>query len=256
MGLSRLVNAVEQMKTPKTLEDLFMEGYRKSVLENQICQPTPTDTFRPSSLADGCKRMLYYQRKGLGGDSKLKDVSIIEICDNGTDRHDRIQKTIQQMEGVEWVDIEEHVKQLKDRNISTEFVSWNSDKTEARCKNEDLHIYFQCDGLIRYNDKLIILEIKTMNSYTYNKANQPIEKHIRQATCYGMGLGVDDILFIYEDRNFMNKKLFHYTLTDEDKEYIVNKIESVEEALKTDTVPKKELDKCLYCSKKEYCKNA
>ena len=255
MGLSSIVKAVDNMKSPKTFEELFMEDYRESLINMQQIQENPKETYRPSSLADGCKRMLYYHRMGLGEPKGMTDSNLIEICDNGTDRHERIQHTVQNMVGVEWLDIEKHVEEIRKQGVKTEFIKWNEDKTEARCKNDDLNIYFQCDGLFSYRGKTIILEIKTMNSYTYNKANAPLEKHIRQATCYGVGLNVDTILFLYEDRNFMNKKLFLYELTQEDKDFIRNKIEIVEKAVEDGIPPKKELDKCLYCSKKEFCKN-
>lgn len=46
-------------------------------------------------------------------------------------------------------------------------VGWNEDHTEGRCKNDELSIYFQPDGVIRFNGKDVILEIKTESTYQF-----------------------------------------------------------------------------------------
>lgn len=38
------------------------------------------------------------------------------------------------MEGVECLDLEEMVKEAQAKGIKTEFVGWNEDHTEGRCK--------------------------------------------------------------------------------------------------------------------------
>lgn len=43
-------------------------------------------------------------------------------------------------------------------------------------------------------------------------------------TCYGLGLGIDYILFFYEDRNFCSKKPYLWKITDEMKEEVKGKI--------------------------------
>lgn len=254
MGLSRLLKTVNNLKKESSFEEGFIEDYNNAILKNIEIRPVPMDRYRPSTLADGCKRMIYYQRLGVGAIEK-QNSTLSEICDNGTDRHCRIQNTIQSIEGLEWLDVEEVVKEARSRGINTTFLGWDDSRVEAKCHNSDLKINFLCDGIIKYKNKEIILEIKTIHQFGFSKLDRPLEKHIRQVACYSMSLGIDYVLFFYEDRNFLKKKAFLYKVTEEDKRNVLKKIEDVEKALEEGVPPVKELDKCLYCDRKGYCKN-
>lgn len=157
------------------------------------------------------------------------------------------------MEGVECLDLEEMVKEAQAKGIKTEFVGWNEDHTEGRCKNDELSIYFQPDGVIRFNGKDVILEIKTESTYQFSNRYEPKADHKWQATCYGMGLGIDYILFFYEDRNFCKKKPYLWKITDEMKQAVLNKIRTVNNACKTGIPPEKDDSKCTYCRYKNEC---
>lgn len=74
------------------------------------------------------------------------------------------------------------------------------------CKNDELSIYFQPDGVIRFMGKEVILEVKTESTYQFSNRYEPKEDHKWQATSYGMGLGIDYVLFLYEDRIFVKRK--------------------------------------------------
>ena len=160
--------------------------------------------------------------------------------ESGTDRHLDIQHIVERMEGVECLDLEEMVKEAQAKGIKTEFVGWNEDHTEGRCKNDELSIYFQPDGVIRFNGKDVILEIKTESTYQFSNRYEPKADHKWQATCYGMGLGIDYILFFYEDRNFCKKKPYLWKITDEMKQAVLNKIRTVNNACKTGIPPEKD----------------
>lgn len=169
--------------------------------EEEHKQPIPADYFRPSSMY-GCERMLYFMRTGEEQDKEEHDINLMEICHSGTDRHLRIQHLVESMEGVKTLDLEEMVKEAQAKGVNTDFVGWNEDHTEARCKNDELSIWFQPDGVLNFMGKDVILEIKTESTYQHSKRYEPKMDHKYQATCYGLGLGIDYILFFYEDRNF------------------------------------------------------
>ena len=181
------------------------------------------------------------------------DTNLIEICNSGTDRHLRIQHLVEDMEGVKCLDIEDVVREAQQRGIKTEFVGWNEDHTEGRCKNNDLSIYFQPDGVINFSGKDVILEIKTESTYQHKNRYEPKEDHKWQTTCYGMGLGIDYVLFLYEDRNFCGKKAYLWKITEEMKERVRAKVALVNNAIKTGIPPEKDTDKCTYCSYKDEC---
>ena len=256
MGLASLIK-VAQGKNAESVsfEDNFLKEYEEAVKRKEIRerQIAPSDYIRPSSMY-GCERMLFFQRvHGGSQNGEQSEVPLIEICQSGTDRHLDIQHIVEEMEGVECLDLEEMVKEAQAKGIKTEFVGWNEDHTEGRCKNDELSIYFQPDGVLRYKGKDIIFEIKTESTYQFNNRYEPKEDHKWQATCYGMGLGIDYVLFFYEDRNFCRKKAYLWKITDEMKYAVLNKIRTVNEGVKTGIPPVKNDSKCTYCKYKNEC---
>lgn len=248
-----------QSQESKTFEDSFLDKYNEALLNNELenQQETPKDYFRPSSLGGGCKRMLVYQRLGIERSKEdLEDewtYNIIGICDSGTDRHERIQKIVANMDGVETLDIEELVKEANQLGVNTSIVSWNKSHTECRCINEDYKISFQPDGAFRFNKKECLLEIKTTSMFQFQKLNAPKWEHIRQATLYALGLNMRYVLFFYEDRNFTRHKLFLFEVTEDLKQEMMEKVRYLEECLKNNILPPKEEDKCTYCDYKGRC---
>jgi len=189
MGLKSLI-AVAQGKNASNVsfEDKFIKEYESAVRrqEERERQPVPSDYYRPSSMY-GCERMLFFMRVHSGAEPKVDvDVKLVEICNSGTDRHLRIQHLVEDMEGVETLDLEEVVKEANQRGIHTEFMGWNSDHTEARCKNEEMSIFFQPDGVLRFMGKDVILEVKTESTYQHSNRYEPKEDHKYQATSYGI----------------------------------------------------------------------
>lgn len=256
MGLASLIKVAQGKNASSvSFEDNFLKAYEEAVRRKELAerQVAPSDYIRPSSMY-GCERMIFFQRVhsgSLNGDQS--DVPLIEICQSGTDRHLDIQHIVEIMDGVECLDLEEVVKEANQKGIKTEFVGWNEDHTEARCKNDELSIFFQPDGVIRFMGKEVILEVKTESTYQFSNRYEPKEDHKWQATSYGMGLGIDYVLFLYEDRNFCKKKAYLWKITDEMKERVKAKISTVNTACKTGIPPAKNEDKCTYCKYKNEC---
>lgn len=256
MGLSSLIKVAQGKNAANvSFEDTFLKGYEEAVVkyEEEHKQPIPADYFRPSSMY-GCERMLYFMRTGEEQDKEEHDTNLMEICHSGTDRHLRIQHLVESMEGVKTLDLEEMVKEAQEKGINTDFVGWNEDHTEARCKNDELSIWFQPDGVLNFMGKDVILEIKTESTYQHSKRYEPKMDHKYQATCYGLGLGIDYILFFYEDRNFCSKKPYLWKITDEMKEEVRGKIQRVNNYIAHREAPPVNKDKCTYCRYKEACK--
>lgn len=258
MGLASLIKVAQGKNAGNvSFEDKFLNLYNDAVSREaeREEQPIPKDYFRPSSMY-GCERMLYFMRTEAEQDQEDRDTKLAEICNSGTDRHLRIQKLIEDMEGVTCLDLEEVAKEAQQKGINTVFMGWNSDHTEARCKNDDLSLFFQPDGVINFMGKDCILEIKTESTYQHSNRFEPKEDHKYQTTCYGMGLGVDYILFFYEDRNFCGKKPYLWKITEEMREAVMAKINLVNSCIASGTTPAKNEDKCTYCRYKTACKKA
>lgn len=256
MGLASLIKVAQGKNAGSvSFEDNFLKEYEEAVRRKELAerQVAPSDYIRPSSMY-GCERMLFFQRIHSGSlNGEQSDVPLIEICQSGTDRHLDIQHIVEMMEGVECLDLEGVVKEANQKGIKTEFLGWNEDHTEARCKNDELSIFFQPDGVIRFMGKEVILEVKTESTYQFSNRYEPKEDHKWQGTSYGMGLGIDYVLFLYEDRNFCKKKLYLWKITDEMKERVKAKIHTVNTSVKTGVPPEKSEDKCTYCKYKNEC---
>lgn len=259
MGLKSLIKVAEGKNAANvSFEDNFLKEYENAVKREELRerQVYPSNYFRPSSMY-GCERMLFFQRVHSGSENgDQMEPNLIEICNSGTDRHLRIQHLVEDMDGVKCLDLEEVVKEAQQKGINTVFEGWNKDHTEARCRNDELSIYFQPDGVINFQGKDVILEIKTESTYQHSNRFEPKLDHKYQATCYGMGLGIDYVLFFYEDRNFCGKKAYLWKITDEMKATVLSKIQRVNMALKAGIPPQKDEEKCAYCMYKHECKLA
>jgi CRISPR/Cas system-associated exonuclease Cas4 (RecB family) len=171
------------------------------------------------------------------------------ICETGTDRHIRIQEKIISVPEFKWVDLEEFVITRKNLEII--------EKVGLECKlyDKELNIRFMCDGVIAFKNKLYIIEIKTEDGIKFSKREAIEPTHYTQGCIYSLCLNIPDILFIYENRNFLTKKVYHATYTDNDYCNILDDINVVNEAVNNKKLPYAYRDnKCIYCNYKNKCK--
>ena len=234
----------------------FVKRLDEYIVNSQDHVKHGSNYYKPSGIYS-CKRELYYLRSGIPGKEDVNQQNI-SICANGSWRHETIQNYIIKMseEGygeVKWIDPAEYIK---DNNIEERYKTVVKDHigNEVKLFNETYQLSFLCDGIIEFKGKIYILEIKTCASFIFNKLTDVLDKHKMQATCYSMGLGINDVIFLYEDRGVLAHKGFLYHVTPEDKLQIANKIADVEEYLNRGELPPKEKDKCQYCDYKEQCR--
>lgn len=268
MALSSLINKLQQgADNERSFEDIFLKRFYEGILainKEEREGYTPSNYYKPSSIW-GCERMMFFQRLGEEQDeSDLNDAWTyqgIRIMDSGTDAHKRLQKVFQKMAEIDpemqILDIEELVKDAKHAGRKTEFIGYDEERLEAKCRNSDLFISFQADGAFRFMGKEVIAEIKTTNIYTFNKIKQGIipREHRIQASCYGYALNVDYVLFIYEDRNFCQHYIELMRVNPQDIKILKNKVEQVEQMVKDRIPPEKNTagKNCTYCNYKTLC---
>lgn len=261
MSINRLAKLINQATKEQTVEQEFLSMLNEATVRlNSETSRKPSKTYKPSSLG-GCKRNIFFQRMGIEQDPSNNEASGIGIMEAGTDRHERIQKTIAEMKrlgyDVEWVDVAEYLKSRPQNG--TRVVKKQG--METKLANDILNMSFLCDGIIKVNGKYFVLEIKTEASFKYQGRVSPVDKHITQGSCYSATLGIDEVLFIYENRDLCNKKVFHYHVTDIDKQTrvldVINEVESyVENFNETKEVPAMTTvqSECRYCNYKSECK--
>ncbi len=218
----------------------------------------PSKSYKPSSLT--CIRNMYFQVIGEESDGERSSSQLIGIGQSGTDRHERLQTAIAKMKDVgidcEYLDVAEYVEQ---NNLShLKIVSRQG--METKLYHEGLNLSFLCDGIIRYKGKLYILEIKTETMHKYMSRQGVAEDHYDQATTYSLCFGINEVMFVYENRDNCDKKVYLFTVTEEMKFKIVTKIEECDgyvSRLIPPPMPKDIAKKtCSYCKYKKACKKA
>jgi CRISPR/Cas system-associated exonuclease Cas4 (RecB family) len=254
-NLAKMINQANKVKTPEQ-EFLFMLNQTISRLHEET-KRQPSQSFKPSSLG-GCWRRVYYEVTGAEMDrGKMEEASSVGILESGTDRHDRIQTAVMEMKRMgydcEWIDVAEY---LKIRPVpGTRIVDRKGNETKL--KNDILNLSFMCDGIIKLNGKYYILEIKTEASFKFMSRAEVVEQHKVQATCYSVGIGIDNVIFLYENRDLCQKKTFEYQVTAYDKQdRVVHVIETVNNHIEEKTVPEKttQQSQCKYCPFTGICK--
>ena len=220
---------------------------------NQETKHIPSATFSPSSMK--CDRQMIYKLLSVPIDDSKDSYQLVGICESGTDRHEHIQSYVNKMKDMD-IDCEyirEHKLPLrigKESNFVDEF------ETHLYC-DEPYKASFLCDGIIKFKNKYFILEIKTQASIKAMRQTDVQEEHKAQATAYSLFLGINDVMFLYEDRDLLGKKCFIYSPTDEERNNLQDRLLKDWAMYKNNTVcAKPNVDKkvCLYCNYKKECR--
>lgn len=257
MSRSALKNIARLLKEDnRSVEQCFLDDLKRSIeLTDKKNSRMPSKTYKPSGM--NCIRQSYYQIKGYEIDNSDSSSTLVGICESGTDRHERIQKAVASMKDnnidCEYVDVASYVKS---RNLADiEIVSQQG--METKLYHKKYNISFLCDGIIKYKGKYYILEIKTENSYKFMNRKEVDPSHYKQATAYSLAFGIDNVIFLYENRDICDKKAYMYTVTDDMRNKLVEYIETCDSYIQQDKVPPKPVDvpkkSCNYCSYKKYC---
>ena len=217
----------------------------------------PSRRYKPSSM--NCLRSMYYQIIGADLDKQQqKSSDFYGICESGTDRHKRIQYAITQMKkyGIdcEYVDVESFIKSNNIEHLVVE----SKEEFETKVYDKNRNIIFLCDGLIKYKGEYYILEIKTESSYKWLDRSYVDDKHLNQAYTYSLELGIDKIMFMYENRDICSKKPYILTVSDENRKFIEDRVSSCDKYVSDGIVPPIDANVtnriCQYCDYKTICK--
>ena len=210
--------------------------------------------FKPSSMQ--CKRIMYFDRIQAPIDIGYAEYSGVRICETGSNSHENIQRYVSLMtkfgKPCEFIDVETYVKEHNLEYLKIR----NKKQYETHLLDTRYDISFLCDGIIRYKNNYYILEIKTeTDDKGFNRIGAA-EEHRFQSVSYSLSLKINDIMWLYEERNFCSPKTFHTTVTDEERLALIQRIEEVEQCVKDITPPEKCGNRkvCQYCCYKTICK--
>lgn len=270
MGIQDLAKLLYAEKKNKTLSSEFKHTYYKTVLAQNPDHKPKVDMFSPSSLYK-CERELYYMIMGYEKEPSQVPVHLLgswrALANTGTDRHERIQTTITKMKengmDIEWIDVEKYVNE---HGPETTKLAEETDPEKAKAAKEDsmetklyssvISSRFKCDGLVLIDGEYYIIEIKTMNSRKWSKSKTKgdiLDEHELQASAYSIAIGVDNVLYIYENRDNGQLLVFEKEVTSEMKHKVMNKILTVQEYKRIGKIPPKKNCDMKFCDYKRRC---
>lgn len=253
-SVSRLINIANE---EKPIEEQFLTDLCRSIeLDSEKHWKLPSRTFKPSGMR--CPRDNYYTLMGVEPDKGSSSHNMIGIVNSGSDIHDRMQTAISGMiengMSCEYVSVPDFIKE---RGID-DLVIREQHGHETKLYNTKYNISFMLDGIIRYKGKYFILEIKTETSNKWYSRAEVDKKHYNQAIAYSLNMGLNDVMFLYIDRDMLNKKTYIFHVTDKMRNEMVKYIENVNGYVKRQIVPPKPNDIakniCTYCGYQSQCR--
>lgn len=261
-NLKNLIKAIEKANITMEPEQEFLQDLKRSIELTAQKQRRPgSKTYKPSSM--NCIRQMAYIVLGKPMDDTGESYMSIGICNSGTDTHQRIQQAVLDMKAngmdCEYVNVADFVRS---RELTYLEVTKEPDfiygDYETKLYHKDLNMSFLCDGIIKYQGKYYILELKTEKSTKFYNRENVDEAHHHQGTAYSLAFGINDVLFVYINRDTLEMKSFMFTPTEDAKLDLVGMITNCDSYVKKLKIPPKPLNvskkTCEYCSYKTQCR--
>lgn len=217
----------------------FLEFYQTKAMEalqHKAAEPSQR-TFAPSSSR--CLRKSWFRLRGTVPDvPKTVDTTLQFTADIGTACHRIIQRNLKSFLCDDWIDVEDwFTYKIPDapNPISCEYkLTKDPDSLETYVEIiKPYPIRFACDGIIRWQGKYYLIEIKTTEFGTWDELTDPESQHIAQVTDYGTLLGLHNVLFLYQDRQYGEIKCYEYTISDADMQTSLTNMDYVMQCVDT-----------------------
>lgn len=240
---------LKNVEANSVVAEKFLESYKQNMYKKLLEDNNymPSKSFAPSSIR--CKRAQWFRLRGTTPDIREPDVTLKFIADIGTHCHENIQRNLIEFLGDSWIDVESY---LEENKPPYEYVL-NKTQFETRVKVSNPPVSFSCDGLVKFQNKVYLLEIKTSEANSMRKLVAPKPEHLDQIKCYCTLMGVDDALVLYQDRQYGSFKCFTYHLSEMDKQEIVSTFKDVQQYVERNMVPPALPKSDKWCNS-SYCK--
>ena len=256
-SLKNVMRLIEVANEDISIEKQFLLDLQNSIEKSNNEPYKPSQTIKPSSF--NCIRNAYYQLIGAEPEQSNSTYNSAGICESGTDRHIRMQKNIERMKDIlsidcEYIDIE---KFINERNLIDIEIKGKSGM-ETKLYNKKYNMSFMTDGIVKYKSKYFIFEYKTETADKFYKRQGVDENHYNQAISYSLNFGLDNVLFLYENRNDCSLKCYLFNVTDEMRNNLIDKIKVALISAESKRIPPKPFDvikkTCSYCQYKNQCR--
>lgn len=238
----RTANFAHLAKFNSAASSEFLDFYEDNV--NQMLQAKaaerPHQTFAPSSCR--CLRRSWFRIRGVDPDvPKKADASLQFTADIGTACHRIIQSNLREFLQSDWIDVETYIKHhsefAKDPNNYTVTIDPETQETQIEIFRP-YPIRFACDGIIRWKGEYYLLEIKTSEYSSWDNLTDPKDEHMAQVKCYATLLGIDKVLFLYQDRQHGPLKCYEYKVSYSDKQSVLKDLQTVMDHVEWNIPPK------------------
>lgn len=189
----------------------FLDMYQNA-LEEEIKQENSKEsqrTIAPSSMY--CLKKNWFRLRGVEHDKQSKSDTTLEFTALvGTACHEKMQSLLKEILKDDWIDIGKYVRDTLKKNWEVE-----SHGFETRIAIDSPPIRFACDGLINFKGKLYLLEIKTSEYSSWEKLVSAKPMHVDQVKTYCAMLNVNNVLMVYQERQYGGIKVFEFHISDE-----------------------------------------
>lgn len=257
-SLKSVIKAIDRANKDVPVEQQFIDDLKRSIeLEDIKNFRKPSMTYSPSGM--GCIRAMYYKRTGV---DVVPDSSytMVGICESGTDRHERIQNAISKMKengfDCEYIDVAEYVKS---RGLDLYLDIVDKCGNETKLYDTVRNVSFLCDGIIKYQGKYYIVEFKTESSFKWKDRKAVDPKHYNQAITYSLELQLNDVIFVYINRDIVDYKAYLFSVSESERERVRALIDTCENYVINNELPPMPEDasdkKCAYCAYKDLCRS-
>ena len=226
----------------------MIENQAKADIQEESARPK-SRTFAPSSLR--CRRKSWFRIRGSQPDSLPNpDLTLDFTAKLGTYIHTLIQEKLSKALVEDWIP----VKQYLAENPIPYTYSIKESGYETQICIENPPLKFACDGIIRLNGKLYLLEIKTSEYSSWDSLVEAKPHHMDQIKAYSTILNIPNVLTLYVDRQYGGLKSFEYAISIGEMNEILNIFEYVSDCAEKNLAPERLPESDYMCRNCEYSK--
>jgi CRISPR/Cas system-associated exonuclease Cas4 (RecB family) len=261
MGLKEIAKAEKEkeVKSSKTKAEQFVTMLDEYCVSSDDSHAS-SKAIKPSSYYK-CKRSIWYELLEFPAKGK-KFARPQRIFAIGTATHEWVQEKIlmkmsRERFGIELLTAEE-MPSFKQDGI--EFIKdHQSPAMELKFKDyrhtKKYPISAMIDGAFFWKDRDYLFEFKTIKSSGFDELFEPQTDHKLQGLLYSLCLGIRSIIFLYINKDTQGWKAFIVDYTEEQIEWVKEKVLEIESYIINLELPPKEVDdQCKWCGFSSMCK--